>query len=45
MVSLFGLMGSANPSHMLRMLKSVSRSGIDIGQVQDDALGLVKYSQ
>ena len=45
MVSLFELMGSANPSHMLRILKSVSKTGIDIGQVRDDALAMVKYSQ
>jgi hypothetical protein len=38
-------MGSANPSHMLRMLKSVSKRDIDIGQVRDDALAMVKNSQ
>ena len=38
-------MGSANPSHMQRMLKSVSKRGIDIGQVRCDVLGMVENSQ
>ncbi len=38
-------MDSANPFHMLRMLRRASKRGIDVGQVRGDARGMVKYLQ
>jgi hypothetical protein len=38
-------MDSANPFHMLRMLRRARKPDIDVGQVRGDAWGMVKYLQ